>query len=360
MTTAFLLLACAGGLSPAPSTPAPAAPVADPVMSDRPAETLATAPATEPACPAAPFAPLTPFDPDDFLCDISGPDPAFPACEIAYGGASDRDPAQVPARLTVVTWNVEFAANHAEVIQTLRETPELAAADFLLLQEVARVDGESDPQWVDQAADIADALGMYFAFATEWDRREVPALGGEHGEAVLSKYPLGNPALVRHLALNDWYAEDRVYGGRISLGVDALVGCELVRLYSSHLDTRGIGDAGRAAQGAETRDEADRAGHPPLEIVAGDLNTWLCNPLVSDCGQPGPAEQVVEDYLAAGWADVAPDFDSWTQLGEGFFPQRLDWMFQRGLTDEGWIVLQAADGSDHAPLVWSFSLPESP
>src|SRR5688572_21153503 len=100
---AFLLLLACTGRAPLPvesSTPAP-----PPASAGAPPASTEAPPA---ACPALPFAPLAPHDPDGPLCEVEGLDPAFPACEIAYGGASDRDPAEVPDRLTVATWNVEF------------------------------------------------------------------------------------------------------------------------------------------------------------------------------------------------------------------------------------------------------------
>jgi endonuclease/exonuclease/phosphatase family metal-dependent hydrolase len=128
-----------------------------------------------------------------------------------------------------------------------------------------------------------------------------------------------------------------VYGGRVALGVDALVGCAPIRLYAMHLDTRGLGDDGRARQGAAVRD-----------------------PVIADCGEPPAAEEVVADFLAEGWQDAVPDDGGWTQLGEGFFPQRLDWIFHRGGLEpvDGEIVRRSIDASDHVPVVFRFAAPE--
>lgn len=335
--------------APAPGTGTPVAPVA-------PTTPAGTAP-TDDGCDV-PFVPVPAYDPDGPLCDIpedyvaSGGDPADPPCALAAGGASDRGPDDVPSTLSVATWNVRFGADQATVLDEVATT--LAGVDFLLLQEVARHDGESDPPWIDQVEELADAAAMHFVFMVEWDRREDPALGGEHGVAVLSKYPLGNAAALRLPPVNDWWDEDQLYGGRAALGVDALVGCTPIRLWSVHLDTRG-GQDGRALQGEAVRAEADASG-TALQLAGGDLNTWTCNPLLSDCNDPPAAEAVVEDFLDEGWADGVPGDAGWTQLGEGILPQKLDWVFHRGgLVPVDGRVARDVDGSDHVPVVFRFS-----
>jgi endonuclease/exonuclease/phosphatase family metal-dependent hydrolase len=155
--------------------------------------------------------------------------------------------------------------------------------------------------------------------------------------------------------LNDWYAEDGLYGGRITLAVDALVGGTRVRLHASHLCTRG-GAAGRAAQAAEARADADLAGRPSIAVLGGDLNTWTCNPTLADCTHPPAAEQLVQDFLASGWSDGTAGFTGHTQLGEGILPQRLDWIFYRGHTGAPGARVDAA-GSDHFPIWFDLDAP---
>lgn len=304
--------------------------------------------------------PLEPFDPGGPLCDIPagyvdmGGDPVNPPCRIAGGRASDRAPLEAPPELRVVAWNVRFGVDAQAVLDAFGTEPELAGADVILLSEVARHDRSSNPPDIDQAQLLAEALAMDWAFAVEWDRREDPDGGGEHGIAVLSKYPIGNAALIRHTPQNDWWAEGRRYGGRATLAADLLIGDRLVRVYSSHLDTRG-GQEGRAVQGSEIRTDADRPDAPAIEIAGGDLNTWTCNPIVSDCSIPPAAETVVEDFLSSGWADGTAGFNGHTQLGEGFFPQRLDWIFVRGAGATPGRAVEVA-GSDHLPVFSSIRM----
>jgi endonuclease/exonuclease/phosphatase family metal-dependent hydrolase len=309
-----------------------------------------------------PFDPLPSNVPSGPLCDIppgyvaGGGDPTFISCALAADRFSDRDPMAVPAQLKVVAWNVEFGKASAEIKNELMTRAELKDADFLLLSEVSRASKTSNPQMLDQARELAQALKMDYAFAVEWDRREKPDELGEHGVAILSKYPLGNAQQIRHTPLNDWYAGDMLYGGRITLGLDALVGGRLLRLYASHLCTRGIGDAGRAIEGAEVRADSGKPGRPSAQVMGGDLNTWTCNPAIADCTKAPAAEQVVEDFLNGGWSDGTAGWNGVTQLGKGFFPQRLDWLFYRGTSSTPGMRVDAS-GSDHLPIFTRLSPP---
>ena len=79
-------------------------------------------------------------------------------------------------------------------------------------------------------------------------------------------------------------------------------------------------------------------------------NTWTCNPALADCTVPPSAEATVEDYLADGWSDGCAGWNGITQLGAGFFPQRLDWLFYKGADATAGQSDADATGSDHLPL----------
>ncbi|MBI2372832.1 MAG: endonuclease/exonuclease/phosphatase family protein [Deltaproteobacteria bacterium] len=302
------------------------------------------------------FARAEVFAPPGPLCDIppsyveDGGDPRLVSCRVETDRFSNQP--EIPARVRIATWNVRFGVDSASVATTLATHPELRSADVILLQEVARFDLASNPPELNQARELARALEFDYAFAVEWDRREHEDERGEHGTAILSKFPIGNLTQIRHVALNDWWAEDQRYGGRMTLGADLLVGARVIRVYSSHLDTRPRvpSDEGRAQQGAEIRADADLEGRPDLQLVGGDLNTWTCNFRAEDCTRPPSAELVVQDFLAAGWSDGTAGFNGHTQVGAGFFRQRLDWIFVRGATVAPGTMLPDAEGSDHLPI----------
>ncbi len=286
----------------------------------------------------------------------AGGDPVHVPVQIESDRFTDRAPSQVPPVLKVVTWNVEWGRHSTLVAQQLATDPELADADVLLLTEVPRHDPESSPPGINMARELAQTLRMDYVQAPEWDRRFEVKNGGEHCTAILSKYPLGNVTHIRHTPAYDHYGKlDRI-GGRHTLAADALIGGERVRLYAVHFATRDLGP-GRAVQAAEVLADAAVPARPARQIIGGDFNTWACNPMRLDCTQPPSAEPAVRDVLAAGWSDGTPGFTSFTQLGVGFFPQRLDYIFARGLPPIPGGRAIGTQASDHLPLFATLTAP---
>jgi endonuclease/exonuclease/phosphatase family metal-dependent hydrolase len=370
----FLAAGCGNSMPPTPldqridrAAPDRAAPdlAADrPIVVDQrpPDLVLADLPPPDRGWPPG-FTPTAVNVPAGHLCNIpsdyvaKGGDPVNPPCDVEADTLSDRDPATVPLSLKVVAWNVEYGKQADAIRKALLKEPDLVNADILLLQEVPRYDGESNPPKVNLAREIAVELKMNYVFAVEWDRRLKAAQAGEHGCVVLSKYRIGNVTQIRHTPLWNFYGEKQDFGGRMTLGVDIVVGAARYRVYSSHLCTRDYTGAGRAKQGAEIRKDAALPTQPVTKIVGGDLNTFLCNPTIQTCYAPPWAEPVVKDFLADGWTDLLPKFGSWTELGIGVLPQRLDWVFGKGVTHVSHAVLQQVRPADHVPLVATFTVP---
>lgn len=307
----------------------------------------------EPAELPPSFEPAVTHVPDGRLCSyLDGDDPVHLPCDIEIDNTIA--PAGVaPSELRVVAWNVRFGVDGETVLNELVSNAELQA-DVLLLSEVARGDSRSNPAGAHQARDIAHALGMNYAFGVEWDHRLVADYAepkGEHGVAVLARFPLGDLSAIRHTPAHDFFSDQRRLGGRTSLGATLLVGDDLVRVYASHFCTRPSlpNDGPRALQGDETRADVDSHARAAIEIVGGDFNTWTCNPAQGDCSEAPRSEQVIDDFFAAGWRDGTAGFTGYTHLGEGFFPQRLDWIFYRGADVTPGARIDAG-GSDHLPI----------
>ena len=302
------------------------------------------------------FSPQPRNVPAGYLCTIpadyvvTGGDPVNPPCEVEADSFSVTDPNVMPSGLKLVTWNVEYGKKAAAVTSALTTDLDLVDADILLLQEVPRQDKESDPPNINLARDLAQALKMNYVFAVEWDRRLQSSQGGEHGLALLTRYPIGNVELIRHTPLYNFYAEKKHFGGRATLGADILVGGVRVRLYNAHLCTRDLIGTGREKQGAEILADATLAGRPQAQLLGGDLNTFLCNPQLLTCNKPPWAEPVIQLFLNDGWSDLLPSFNSWTQMGVGLVPQRLDWLFARQATPVSGQVLQGVSAADHVPV----------
>jgi endonuclease/exonuclease/phosphatase family metal-dependent hydrolase len=301
--------------------------------------------------------------PAGLLCDIPadyiarGGDPTNPPCALEVDQLAPPPPGALPTTLSVVSWNVEFGKDTAAVRLAFAQRAELRDADVILLQEVPRGDGKSDPPGVNLARELAQALHRNYAFGVEWDRHEVPA-GGEHGLATLSRFPIGNAALIRHTKVwpGSYYDERKEYGGKATLAVDLVVGGQRLRVYNAHFENRDATGLGRAAQCAEVRADAESAGQPARQLLGGDLNTFLCNPALLDCTTAPWAEPLVKELLAAGWVDLLPGYASWTLRGLDLVPLRLDWIFARGLTPTSHAVLQDVRAADHVPLVATTAL----
>ncbi|MCC6750320.1 MAG: endonuclease/exonuclease/phosphatase family protein [Deltaproteobacteria bacterium] len=314
------------------------------------------------ALPAG-FVPQPQNLPAGYLCTIAadylakGGDPARPPCEVEADTLSDADPRVAPSALKVVTWNVEYGKKSDEVLKALRDEVALKGAHVIFLQESPRNDLASVPQKLNLARHLAQNLKLNYVFAVEWDRRLKATEGGEHGVAILSKYPIGNVTQLRHAPLFDYWKDRQDYGGRITLGADLAIGGKRLRAYSAHFCHRDLTGNGRAAQGAEVRADATQPGRPALQLLGGDFNTFTCNPAIAACNKAPAAEKVIEDLFAAGWADLLPTFNSWTELGYGVVGQRLDWLFGKGLTPAAHQVLQSLKASDHVPLMATVPMP---
>lgn len=296
--------------------------------------------------------------PSGLLCDIpadyvaQGGDPVNPPCALEIDQLAPPPPAAAPQQLRVVTWNVHFGDHAAGVLLAFAQQPALRDADVIVLQEVPRLDGESDPARINLARELAQALQLNYAFGVEWDRHEV-ADGGEHGLATLSRYPIGNASLIRHTKVwpGSYYDERQEYGGKATLALDLLVGDRRVRVYNAHFENRDATGAGRATQCGEVLADAALPGQPALQILGGDLNTFLCSPALVDCTQAPFAEAAIQNLLAAGWVDLLPGYDSWTMKGLDLVPMRLDWIFGQGLSPASHAVLQDVRPSDHVPAI---------
>lgn len=300
--------------------------------------------------PAGTQLPATLFDlPAGYLA--AGGDPVNAPTRLESDVFTDRHPALVPATLRVVSWNVFKGDDALAIERSLTTMPELASADFVVLQEVPRGDPLSVPSGINLARHLAQVLRMDYVLAGQWDWTLVRGAAGEHGTAILSKYPLGNATIVRHTATRDWYGAEGRVGGFMSLGADALVGGQRLRLYSTHLEVRDPG-GGRARQARELRLDADRADRPSRQIAGGDFNTWLHSPTTL---VPLGAEPLVHEFFAAGWRDGLLGYNGPTHLAVGgLFRQRLDWIFYRGVTGTPGTAARQARGSDHLPIYFDF------
>jgi endonuclease/exonuclease/phosphatase family metal-dependent hydrolase len=194
---------------------------------------------------------------------------------------AERAPAAKP-RYRVVAWNLERGIELDGQLEAMRSHPYLREADLFLLTETDVGMARSGNR--DVARTLARELGLHYAFApcylnlSKGSGREYDAAGtnelGVHGNAVLSRYPLG-PARV--ITLKN--GKDKMAGREKRLGSQAALAVEVelpgapLTAVAVHLDAQ--------SRQIHRRDQI-RAVLDALEgegpaIVGGDWNTTTHN-----------------------------------------------------------------------------------
>ena len=213
---------------------------------------------------------------------------------LARGHHADARP--LAGTLRAVAWNVQRGANLDALIAALRGDPELARADVLLLSEVDVGMGRSGNR--DVARELADALGMSYAFAVSYlaleddyleNPDQTPNTLALAGSAILSRAPILRAVNADLPALRDKFGSSRRWRARADargsgekrLGQKRAVIVELattggsVVVAQAHLDST-ASPRQRTRQLAALLDAADALGAPRL-LLGGDLNTTTYN-----------------------------------------------------------------------------------
>ena len=310
--------------------------------------------------------------------------------DVVEVGGPRTEPVDRPVR--VVAANLERGRRLDDWVELLAGT----GADVVLVSEADGGMARSGNRYV--ARELADRLGMSFAFAVEFlelglgspDERAALPDGarnefGAHGGAVLSRVGLERAAAVRFEFDGGWYEPDgpepRV-GGRCA--VLATVGGIVV--VAPHLESHG-GPRGRARQVADLLDLVDGYAEGRPVVVGGDLNTHtldLSGEEAAD-GQDAVADGLGDDFsderflrpfaweplFAAAEArgyrwDTANADEPTHRTEDRGGPVRgklnLDWFLTRDVvaTDPEVIPVLAADGSalsDHELIAVTVTLP---
>lgn len=281
-----------------------------------------------------PWSPAGPRPADERLCpataDPAGaPDPVFIDC--ALDGARYAPPDSAPTdALHVVAYNIERGFHVDAIIDALRDGP-APAPDVLLLSEADRGCARTDGRHVTD--DLARALQMDYAFATEFV--ELNRQPCEHGNAVLSRFPLGNVTAIRHATNDSWFdsPDEPRLGGRVAVRADVQVGDRFVRVYAVHFESA-IDDATRTAQAAELA--ADGLTVPIPVLIGGDMNAGLYSVDVARGAAPAQVrDRTARALLDAGYRDTHDGlpFDA-RVTHPGTIAFVLDLIFTRGLRTE--------------------------
>lgn len=242
------------------------------------------------------------------------PDTTFIDCAIEGATFSDLTP---PAKddLVVLAYNILRGFEVDAQLDMITSGVDFPVPDVLLLSEVDR--GCRRTEFRNIARDYAERLGYYYVYATEFV--ELPGDRGpsgpydppicEHGNAIISRYPLGNVRQIRHAENRSWYTppgtldpDEPRLGGRIAIAADMRIGSKLVRLYAMHLESTLDVLAIRDAQAEEIAADSEGVDHPV--IAGGDLNTFF---YIGDLINGTLTEPVVKSFIDRGYADAHQD-----------------------------------------------------
>jgi endonuclease/exonuclease/phosphatase family metal-dependent hydrolase len=246
-------------------------------------------------------------------------------------------PASWPSSLRLVAWNMEYTAHLDEQLAALTSMPELASADVFLLSEVDRCSARNDLRRA--ARLLAEALDAAYAYGIEFVELEIDrVIGGDTGQAIISRRPLSSVALTCHSSQYDWFAsqDEPRLGQRVVLHADVPVGATSVRLYAAHLESNDLFGDKRSVQAKELLDVAQARACDRPQIVGGDFNAPYCG---------APELQIFRD---AGFIDALAVAGDTGPTHGGL--TRLDYVWTRGFRVVDGGVVRDLGVSDHDAL----------
>jgi endonuclease/exonuclease/phosphatase family metal-dependent hydrolase len=242
-----------------------------------------------------------------------------------------------PDALRVVSWNMEYTSDLDAQIEALTTHPELSKGDVYLLSEVDRCSTRNGTRRA--ARLLAEALNAQYVYGIEYVELSIDRdVGGDTGQAIVSRRPLSGAALTCHSSHYDWLAtvDEPRLGQRVVLHADVPVGDTSVRVYALHLESNDLFGDLRSVQSKELLDVAQRLACERPQIIAGDFNAPYCG---------APELELLRD---AGFVDaIGVTGDVEKTHSAGF---RLDYVFTKGfeIVDGG--VVRGLDASDHDAL----------
>lgn len=289
------------------------------------------------------------------------PDTTYIDCAVE-GDTFAASPPAPKQEIVVLAYNILRGFGQEAQLDLLLNDPLVPRPDVLLLSEVDR--GCRRTQFRNVAREYARAFGYYYVYATEFV--ELPGGRGEagpydpplceHGNAIVSRWPLANVRQIRFAQNRSWYTpvgfpnpDEPRLGGRVAIAADMRVGDRLLRLYAAHLESNPPMTI-RDAQVREILDDAADVFYPV--VVGGDLNTY--DMVFALFG--GVEDQNMRAFREAGFRDAhaaLPLAERATAFEQ--IPLVIDLLYARGVAtrDPGVCPGARCDAlSDHRP-VWA-------
>ena len=251
-------------------------------------------------------------------------------------------PLPVDGILTVAELNAERGRFWCEFAVEIRGNPALHAVDIWMLNEFDIGMARSEQQHTVRL--LAHALGMNYAWATEFveltngQRQEQERVGGQenlyglHGNAILSRWPLHDAAVIRMPGITPLYigsardtagGYEKRLGSRMTLFASTNVGFQLL-VGATHAQTSWRNDATHTgpALAAITKHIAATS-HPGAAspvLVGGDTWTTMCDRLglAGLVNSKGPTNRVVSRGKQRGEVHLSPSGNDDYICGRGF------------------------------------------
>lgn len=246
-------------------------------------------------------------------------------------------PGSWPATLRVVAWNMEYTARLDAQIEALTTHPDLSKGDVFLLSEVDRCSTRNAGRRA--ARRIAEALDAQYVYGIEFVELSIDReIGGDTGQAIVSRRPLSAAALTCHTSHFDWFAseDEPRLGQRVVLHADVPVGDTSARVYAVHLESNDLFGDLRSVQSKQLLDRAQQLACERPQVAAGDFNAPYC-------GAPE-----LDVLRVAGFSDAIGTAGDVEPTHENGF--RLDYAFQKGFRVIAGGVVRGLDASDHDAL----------
>ena len=247
-------------------------------------------------------------------------------------GVNLRKQTAAPTEIKVISYNIRWRGGDdlQTLIKLLQEDPEIGCASILALQEVDRHKKRTGHH--NTARTIADALGMYYAWAAPPPAK--PTDEEETGVAILSIYPLSD---VQRIVLPHPGPGQR---RRVALGATVDIDNRKWRVYSAHAETR-IKIGKKLEQYKAVLDDLAHFPADMPAIIMGDFNTW----------EPNVDGKVTKLFSNAGLKTPFGDQSTFRRKVL-FMPieLKLDWVWLRGLEAATFGIDKKIEVSDHWPL----------
>ncbi|MHA3915399.1 endonuclease/exonuclease/phosphatase family protein [Halovulum sp. GXIMD14793] len=281
-----------------------------------------------------------------------------------------------PTTLTIAAWNMERCKRVEDSADLIRAS----GADIVLATEMDHGMARSDQRHTTR--DLARLLGFGYVFGTEFVElgtgdayetglfADTPNQHGLHGNAILSRYPLKDPAMLPVEDGGTWFVgapkddgQLRI-GGRMAIAAQVKTAGGKVTLASVHFESQSDAD-GRAEQTKRLLKALDKTYDEDAAVIGGDLNTKALAEAGLDraavLATPEGAEPCFARFAKAGfgWQTANTGWPT-TRAAPGrpvSYPLKsLDWMFTRSVSASDARVIAAVSPrgdylSDHELII---------